>query len=149
MKIPFIILFFGLILSSSNQTHPASFSYDDEKFYKGQTKTLDLIYGTGETYQKRSIEIVDSLYFFLKKHQELKIEIAAYSICRGSERYNLALTERRARQLKQFLREKGIDENRLFAKGYGRFLFKDCQDCNECKEEKVEITNGLVEVILL
>ncbi|WP_338793607.1 OmpA family protein [Bernardetia sp. MNP-M8] len=149
MKIPFIILFFGLILNSSNQTHPASFSYDDEKFYKGQTKTLDLKQLSCRVYDNSNIIVIDSLYFFLKKHQELKIEIAAYSICRGSEKYNLLFTERRANSIKQFLREKVIDESRLFAKGYGRFLFKDCQDCNECKEEKVEITNGLVEVILL
>ncbi|WP_375563273.1 hypothetical protein ACE193_12225 [Bernardetia sp. OM2101] len=92
MKILFIILFFGLILNSSNQTHPSSFSYDDEKFYKEQTKTLDLRYGTCNVYDDSNIAITDSLYLFLQKHQELKIEIAAYSICRGSEEYNLRLT---------------------------------------------------------
>ena len=106
-------------------------------------------YSTCNVYDDKNFAITDSLYFFLKKHQELKIEIAAYSICRGSERYNLALTERRAKQLKQFLVKKGIDENRLSAKGYGRFLFKDCQDCNGCKNEKVDIANGLIEVIIL
>ncbi|PIY10183.1 MAG: hypothetical protein COZ18_06580 [Flexibacter sp. CG_4_10_14_3_um_filter_32_15] len=59
------------------------------------------------------------------------------------------LTERKANNIKQFLVNKGIDESRLSAKGYGRFLFKDCQDCNECINEKVEIANGLVEIKIL
>ncbi len=79
----------------------------------------------------------------------MKIEIAAYSICRGSEKYNLLFTERRANSIKQFLVNKGIGKNRLSAKGYGRFLFKDCPNCNECKNEKVDIANGLIEVIIL
>lgn len=147
MKYLFILLFLSFF-SFQNQGCLPYFEYDDASFCKGQTKTLDLRYGTGESF-KSSITITDSLYFFLKKHQELKIEIAAYSICRGSEKYNLRLTDRKANSIKQFLVNKGIDENRISAKGYGRFLFKDCPDCNECKNEKVDIANGLVEVKIL
>lgn len=141
----FVAIFFAF----QNQDCLPYFEYDNNIFCKGQTKTLELIYSTHSIYGNSNKKIVDSLYLFLQEHQELKIEIAAYSNCRGSEKYNLRLTERKANQLKQFLIEKGINENRLIAKGYGRLLFKDCKDCSICKNEKVEITNGLIELIIL
>ncbi len=72
MKIPFIILFFGLILNSSNQTHPASFSYDDEKFYKGQTKTLDLKQLSCRVYDNSNIIVIDSLLFLFKETSRIE-----------------------------------------------------------------------------
>lgn len=144
----FIFLLLSSFILESQDCLPY-FEYSDEFFCKGQTKTIDLRYRICSIYYDPNIAIADSLYFFLQEHQELKIEIAAYSNCRGSEEYNLRLTERKAKQLKFYLIQKGIAENRLLAKGYGEFLFKDCQDCNDCKNEKVEIANGLIEVKIL
>jgi hypothetical protein len=59
--------------------------------------------------------VVDSL----KAHPHMKIEIAGHTDNSGDDMANLHLSQRRADAVKGYLIQKGIQEGRVLAKGYG------------------------------
>jgi outer membrane protein OmpA-like peptidoglycan-associated protein len=56
---------------------------------------------------------------FLKRNPELKVELAGHTDDVGNANYNLKLSSERAVVVRDALIGKGIDGNRLTAKGYG------------------------------
>ncbi len=60
-------------------------------------------------------EVVD----VLNKDADLKIEIQGHTDNTGPQKYNQTLSEKRARAVMEYIRDKGIDEGRLSAVGYG------------------------------
>ncbi|MEC8885306.1 MAG: OmpA family protein, partial [Bacteroidota bacterium] len=62
---------------------------------------------------------LDKLVDLMKKYPEMDIEVASHTDQRGSDSYNLALSQRRAQSTVDYVVSKGIDRNRLKAKGYG------------------------------
>ncbi|MBB6613106.1 OmpA family protein [Pontibacter sp. Tf4] len=79
---------------------------------------------------------LDKLVTVLQSNPELKIEMSSHTDSRESEKYNLTLSERRAQAAVEYLVSKGIDKNRLTAKGYGKSrLVNNCTDGVECPEE--------------
>lgn len=56
---------------------------------------------------------------FLNENPGLKVEISAHTDSKGSDEYNLELSQKRAESVVQYLILKGIDGTRLTAKGYG------------------------------
>lgn len=55
----------------------------------------------------------------LKRHADLSVEVAGHTDSVGAEGYNQALSERRARAVRDYLVSHGIDAGRLTARGYG------------------------------
>lgn len=55
----------------------------------------------------------------LKKNPEIRVEIQGHTDSRGSDAYNQALSEKRARSVRDYLIKAGINADRLTAKGYG------------------------------
>lgn len=62
---------------------------------------------------------LDELVLILKENPEIKIELSSHTDTRGSARYNQRLSQKRAESCVNYLIEKGIDPERLVAKGYG------------------------------
>jgi outer membrane protein OmpA-like peptidoglycan-associated protein len=56
---------------------------------------------------------------FLESHPDIHVELAGHTDNVGSETYNVKLSEERAAVVRQALISKGIEEERLSAKGYG------------------------------
>jgi OOP family OmpA-OmpF porin len=69
-----------------------------------------------------SIEILNKLLEFLELNHNLKIEIRSHTDERGSDKYNLNLSERRAQSVVDYLISQGIPMERLVAKGYGETM---------------------------
>ena len=67
-----------------------------------------------------SAEILDTQVKWLKKHEEVKVVVQGYCDERGTREYNLALGERRANAVKQFLVSKGIAADRISTISYGK-----------------------------
>ncbi len=63
---------------------------------------------------------LDRLAQLLTDNGHITIELAAHTDQRGSEAYNLALSQRRAESVVRYLTQKGIAPDRLTAKGYGK-----------------------------
>ncbi|MEO8512686.1 MAG: OmpA family protein [Ignavibacteria bacterium] len=62
---------------------------------------------------------LDRVVKFLNDNPNVKIEISAHTDAKGSDDYNLSLSQKRAESVVGYLTSKGIDPSRLIAKGYG------------------------------
>ncbi len=66
-----------------------------------------------------SLGELNQLLTTLKDNPKMKVEIVGHTDSKGSDDYNMSLSERRARAVVNYLIEKGISEKRLTSKGYG------------------------------
>lgn len=71
------------------------------------------------TLRPDSKQILDNLADFLTLNNNLSIEISSHTDARGSDKYNLRLSQDRAKSVVDYLIEKGIVADRLKAQGYG------------------------------
>jgi outer membrane protein OmpA-like peptidoglycan-associated protein len=71
-----------------------------------------------------STAALDRLAAMLQEHPNITIELAAHCDYRGDDKYNMKLSQRRAESVVKYLTEKGIQADRLTAKGYGESLPK-------------------------
>jgi len=71
------------------------------------------------TLRPESKPELDKLLALLKKIPSLKVEISGHTDNKGSEEYNLKLSEDRAKAVVDYLVAAGIDPTRLTYKGYG------------------------------
>lgn len=62
---------------------------------------------------------LSKLYEFLMKNPKVNVEISGHTDSRGDAKLNQELSQRRADAVVNYLVAKGIDKNRLRAKGYG------------------------------
>ncbi len=79
---------------------------------------------------------LDKVVSVMKEYPELNIEAGSHTDSRGSKRYNERLSTRRAKATVEYIVSKGIDANRITAKGYG-----ESQLTNKCAN-KVECTDA-------
>jgi outer membrane protein OmpA-like peptidoglycan-associated protein len=79
--------------------------------------------------RKDAAEELDNLVKLLQDNPTLKIELSSHTDVRGSDDYNLKLSQRRAESAVNYIISKGIATERLIAKGYGetKLIIKDAQ----------------------
>ncbi|HET7503749.1 MAG TPA: OmpA family protein [Kofleriaceae bacterium] len=83
---------------------------------------LDVIYFEYDkaVIQQRSFPILDAVAATLQGNPSIQlIEIQGHTDERGDDAYNLDLSDRRAKSVMKYLVDKGVDEKRLTAQGYG------------------------------
>ncbi len=78
---------------------------------------------------------------FLSRNPELRVELAGHTDDVGSEAYNQKLSSDRAEIVRQALIDKGIEANRLTAKGYGstKPLVPNDSDGNRAMNRRTEL----------
>ena len=67
----------------------------------------------------RSIQALKSITAIMQDNPEIEITIAGHADERGTREYNLALGQRRAESVADYLKLKGISRSRLTIKSYG------------------------------
>lgn len=78
---------------------------------------------------------LNKLVQVMENHPNMRIKIEAHTDNRGTDQYNLDLSERRANTTRQYIISRGIQARRLESKGYGESQPKiDCGD--RCTEEQ-------------
>lgn len=78
---------------------------------------------------------LDSLVTVLKEHPELKVELGSHTDCRGSDAYNMILSQKRSDSAVNYIVSKGIPREKIVAKGYGEtMLVNKCDDGVWCSE---------------
>jgi outer membrane protein OmpA-like peptidoglycan-associated protein/tetratricopeptide (TPR) repeat protein len=87
---------------------------------------------------------LQKVFAVLNKYPTMKIDIRSHTDCRGPASYNEKLSNSRAKSTRQYLIDKGVDAERLTAKGYGESrLVNDCgcEPSNEssCSEEEHQL----------
>ena len=79
------------------------------------------------------VKIVEAM----KDHPTMKISIRSHTDSRGSDKYNLILSDKRAKATMAWIVSQGIAKNRLTAKGYGETqLVNHCKNGVPCSEEE-------------
>jgi peptidoglycan-associated lipoprotein len=86
-----------------------------------KTFVLENIYYDLDKYNIRSDAAVelDKLVQILKDNPTLNIELASHTDARATDAYNMNLSQQRAQSAVNYLISRGIDADRLTAKGYG------------------------------
>lgn len=62
---------------------------------------------------------LDKLSNILKEYPDTNIEIQGHTDSKGSDSYNMSLSEKRAQSVATYLRGRGIASNRITTRGYG------------------------------
>ena len=79
---------------------------------------------------------LDKIVNILKKHPEIYIELGSHTDCRGSEEFNEDLSFRRAESSRNYIIERGIEEKRIYGKGYGESKLVNHCKCDLIDENK-------------
>ncbi|RTY87015.1 OmpA family protein [Flavobacterium sp. GT3R68] len=97
--------------------------------------------------KKESTLSLNKIVSLLSENPTMKIMINAHTDNKGSDQYNLVLSEKRAQETRSYLIKNGIDASRVNAKGLG-----ETQPLTNCKEKctKTELdADRRVEFIIL
>ncbi|RXR20683.1 hypothetical protein EQG63_01750 [Flavobacterium amnicola] len=97
--------------------------------------------------KKESTLSLNKIYDALTANPEMKITVNAHTDSRGSDTYNLILSDKRAASALQYLIKKGIDPSRIVSKGYGETMpLSNCK--SNCTEKEFE-TDRRVEFVII
>ncbi|MEN0004022.1 MAG: OmpA family protein, partial [Bacteroidota bacterium] len=72
----------------------------------------------------------------LKLNPSIRVQLGSHTDCRGPSGYNEGLSQRRAQSAVDYLIEKGIDADRLIARGFGENVLEVECICARCTEEE-------------
>ncbi|KAA0994046.1 OmpA family protein [Dyadobacter sp. UC 10] len=92
-----------------------------DKLELNKTFVLENIYYDLNKYNIRpdaAIEL-DKLVQILKDNPSMNIELSSHTDARATDAYNMTLSQNRAESAVNYLNSKGIDADRMVAKGYG------------------------------
>jgi len=110
-----------------------------DKIELNKTFVLENIYYDFDKWDIRTdaeIEL-NKLIKILTDHPEIDIELSSHTDSRGSNVYNKTLSQRRAESAVNYIISKGINSQRIVAKGYGEEQLREpCPDGVNCNEEQ-------------
>jgi len=82
---------------------------------------IDIFYDFNQaTLRPESKKALDELIALLNDNPNVTIELSAHTDRKGSDEYNIDLSQRRAQSVVDYLIKGGIDKDRLTAVGYGK-----------------------------
>lgn len=80
---------------------------------------------------------LDKIIKFMKEYPTAKIDVRTHTDCRASDKYNMTLSNNRAKSVMEYIIKNGIDATRLTGRGYGETrLVNRCADGVKCTEEE-------------
>jgi OOP family OmpA-OmpF porin len=105
--------------SAASETILADISLD--KIPKGPIVIKNIYYPFDKATltDEAKLNIDTSIYVILTENPQIIIELSSHTDNKGSDDYNLKLSQKRAESVVAYLIAKGIDKKRLVAKGYG------------------------------
>ena len=83
---------------------------------------------------KQGAEELDRLVDVMNEHPEMVIFAKSHTDSRGSDKYNMNLSERRAKATVQYIISRGIAKDRISGQGFGETEPK--VECTKCTEEE-------------
>jgi outer membrane protein OmpA-like peptidoglycan-associated protein/tetratricopeptide (TPR) repeat protein len=121
----------------NNKIHTHDFELFKAKV--GEVVRLDNIYYDYKKWDIRpdAAKELDKLVQIMKDNPTMKIELGSHSDARGSDQYNLDLSDKRAKSAAAYIVSQGISQNRLYGKGYGeKLILNHCLNDVKCTEEE-------------
>lgn len=81
-------------------------------------RAINFVFDTADLTEPSKTSI-DEVYAVFKSQPNLKLEVGGHTDSKGSDAYNLKLSQRRADAVKAYLVSKGANAGNITAKGYG------------------------------
>jgi peptidoglycan-associated lipoprotein len=127
---------------NTNEKDPAEIIYEKielEKIIIDKPIVIENIYYDFNKWDIRTDATVelDKFAAFLLDNPRIRVELSSHTDSRGSTKYNLDLSQKRAEAAVKYLISKGIPEHNITAMGYGEnMLVNRCKDNVQCSEEE-------------
>ena len=110
-----------------------------EKVEVGQKFVMENIYYDFDKWDilsESEVEL-DKLVKILKDNPSWKVELGSHTDCRGNDRYNDILSDKRSASAVNYITSNGITKDRITSKGYGETqLVNHCDDGVSCTESQ-------------
>ena len=109
-----------------------------DRIYTDKEIRLENIYYDFDRWEIRADArpALDRLAQLLIINPSVRIQLGSHTDCRGNDKYNQELSQRRAQAAVDYLIEKGISPARLSAQGFGESAPEDDCLCSRCTEEE-------------
>lgn len=141
---------YGIDWKTDQNSHTINSDIVLQKLFKNKEITLQNIYYDYDKWDitPTAAPILDELADLLRVNPQIRIQLSSHTDCRGERAYNQILSQKRAQSAVDYLIYKGIDYERLTAKGYGEDkLLINCE-CNKCTEEEHQLNRRTTFTIL-
>lgn len=93
---------------------------------------------------QQSQQTLDKIIIVMNANLNFNVELSAHSDSKGSDAYNLKLSEQRANSAKNYIINKGIDTSRIKAIGYGESkLLNNCGNTAICSDDEHALNRRL------
>jgi OOP family OmpA-OmpF porin len=116
----------------------------EPRFVRGESVEIEVYFAlNSDQVDDNSLEDIQELADFMKRHPGVNAEIQAHTDSSGAESYNMDLSQRRAESVIRVLRERyGIAADRLVARGYGETQPIASNDTKEgrARNRRVEVS---------
>ena len=88
-----------------------------------------------------SFKELNRLIEFMKLNDNVRIELSAHTDDVGPDWYNMVLSQKRAQTAVKYLKEKGVKESAIVAKGYGESqpILPNNSDTNRAQNRRIEV----------
>jgi len=116
--------------------------FEVEEIIIGKPIVLENIFYDFDKWNIREDAAIElnKLVKILEDNPEINIEMGSHTDARGTDSYNLVLSDKRARSTVTYLIYKGIEPNRLTWRGYGETVpVNQCINKVECSDEEHQI----------
>lgn len=103
-------------------TEDASYQIDFQLASRIRSEVFQDIYYEFDkaTLREESLKDLETMVKILKDNPDITVEIASHADRKGSDAYNIALSNRRAQSVIDYLSSQGIALERLHSQGYGK-----------------------------
>ena len=109
----------------------------DKIFLDKEIVLENIYYDLDESFIRSDAEpTLNELASLLAFNPQVNIQLSSHTDCRASDAYNDKLSQDRAQAAVDYLIKKGIEKERLVAKGYGKTRLAIECICEECTEEQ-------------
>ena len=90
--------------------------------------------------RKDAAKELDKVVQVMNEYPELMIEAGSHTDSRGKDKYNMRLSEKRAKSTVDYIVSKGIDPSRITYQGYGETqLVNACSNKVKCTEKEHQL----------
>ncbi len=128
----------NIIYKENETTKTISVELLLDKMYENKEINLKNIYYDYDQWfiKEEAKPTLNQLAVILNDNPRIKIQLSSHTDCRGTDEYNVILSQKRAQSVVDYLITKGIDKQRLIAVGYGESFLVDKCICENCTEDQ-------------
>jgi outer membrane protein OmpA-like peptidoglycan-associated protein len=98
------------------------------------------------TLRPESIPQLDRVVQFMRDNPTVSVEIGGHTDSKGSDEYNINLSQGRAEAVVNYVIEQGVDFSRIIAKGYGESLPVDTNSTDEGRQSNRRVEFKILEI---